>query len=66
MKYFKPNHTVGSRLIESPEPIGSEENMLRKKYENAKLMQKDKIGQIFSPLNKAVTKALHNKISKVK
>lgn len=66
MKYFKPNNTVGSRLIESPEPIGTEEDLLKKKHENARMMQKDKLGKIFSPLNKAEGNALKNKTSKIK
>ena len=59
MKYFRQkNLTAGSLLENEPEPIGTEEDMFKKKIENAKLMQKDKLGQVFSPLNKVKENAL--------
>ena len=67
MKFFKEkNLTAGSLLNEEPEQLTNEHELLAKKHENAKLMQKDKLGQVFSPLNKAKENALENKTSKVK
>ena len=59
MKFFKKNLTEGSLLNEEPELLTNEHELLAKKHENAKLMQKDKLGQIFSRLNKAEGNALH-------
>ena len=59
MKYFpqiKP--TVGSRLVEASEQIVSEEQRLQLMFKNHKLMQKDKLGQIFSPLTRFQTRDL--------
>ena len=67
MKYFKQkNLTAGSLLENEPEQLTNEHELLAKKHENAKLMQKDKLGKIFSPLNKAEGSALKNKTSKMK
>jgi hypothetical protein len=59
MKYF-PNikPTVGSRLVEATEPIVSDEQRLQSMFENHKLMQKDKLGQVFSPLTRFQTRDL--------
>ena len=65
MKYFKKNLTEGSLLNEEPEQLTNKHELLMKKHENAKLMQKDNIGQVFSPLNKAKENAL-NKTNKIK
>ena len=67
MKFFKEkNLTAGSLLNEEPEQLTNEHELLAKKHENAKLMQKDNIGQVFSPLNKAKENALENKTNKIK
>jgi hypothetical protein len=59
MKYFKQiKPTVGSRLLEATEPIVSEEQRLRALLENHKVIQKDKLGQIFSPLTRFQTRDL--------
>jgi hypothetical protein len=59
MKYFKNRKpTVGSRLVEATEPIVSEEERLRSMIENHKLLQKDKLGQVFSPLTRFQTRDL--------
>ena len=59
MKYFKQiKPTVGSRLVEATEPIVSEEERLRSMIENHKLLQKDKLGQVFSPLTRFQTRDL--------
>ena len=59
MKYFKQiKPTVGSRLHEATEPIVSEEQRLRALLENHKVIQKDKLGQIFSPLTRFQTRDL--------
>ena len=66
LKYFKQkNLTEGSLLNEEPEQLTNKHELLMKKHENAKLMQKDNIGQVFSPLNKAKENAL-NKTNKIK
>ena len=66
MKYFKTDLTAGSLLENEPEQLTNEHELLAKKHENAKLMQKDNIGQVFSPLNKAKENALENKTNKIK
>jgi hypothetical protein len=59
MKYFKNRKpTVGSRLHEAPEQIISDEQRLQSMFENHKLMQKDKLGQVFSPLTRLQTRDL--------
>ena len=59
MKYFKQiKPTVGSRLHEAPEQIISDEQRLQSMFENHKLMQKDKLGQVFSPLTRLQTRDL--------
>ena len=59
MKYFKQiKPTVGSRLLEATEPIVSEEQRLRALLENHKVIQKDKLGQIFSPFTRFQTRDL--------
>ena len=65
MKFFKTDLTGGSLLENEPEQLTNEHELLAKKHENAKLMQKDNIGQVFSPLNKAKENAL-NKTNKIK
>ena len=52
MKFFIRKPTVGSRLVEATEPIVSDEQRLRALLENHKVMQKDKLGQIFSPFTR--------------
>ena len=60
LKYFKQkNLTEGSLLENEPEQLTNEHEVHVKRIENAKLMQKDKLVQIFSPLNKAEGNALH-------
>ena len=66
MKFFKTDLTGGSLLENEPEQLTNEHELLAKKHENAKLMQKDNIGQVFSPLNKAKENALENKTNKIK
>ena len=52
LKYFKQkNLTAGSLLENEPEPLGTKEEMLKKKIEDAKKMNKDKTGKHFSPLS---------------
>ena len=59
MKYFKQiKPTVGSRLHEAPEPIVSDEQRLQSMFENHRVMQKDKLGQVFSPLTRFQTRDL--------
>jgi len=50
MKYFNRKPTVGSRLIEATEQIVSDEQHLQSLIDNHKVMKKDKLGRIFSPL----------------
>ncbi len=57
MRFFR-KPTVGSRLHEATEPIVSDEQRLRALLENHKVMQKDKLGQIFSPLSRFQTRDL--------
>ena len=65
LKYFKQkNLTEGSLLENEPEQLTNEHEVHVKRIENAKLMQKDKLGQVFSPLNKAKENALEHKTSK--
>jgi hypothetical protein len=53
MKYFKQiKPTVGSRLVEASDQIVSDEQRLQSMFENHKVMQKDKLGQIFSPFTR--------------
>ena len=59
MKYFKTDLTAGSLLENEPEQLTNEHELLMKKHENAKLMEKDNLGQVFSPLNKAEGNALN-------
>ena len=66
MKFFKQkNLTEGSLLNEEPEQLTNEHEVHMKRIENSELMQKDNIGQVFSPLNKAKENAL-NKTNKIK
>ena len=59
MKYFKQiKPTVGSRLHEAPEPIVSDEQRLQSMFENHKVIQKDKLGRIFSPFTRFQTRDL--------
>jgi len=59
MKYFKQiKPTVGSRLVEATEPIVSDEQRLQSMFENQRVMQKDKLGQVFSPLTRFQTRDL--------
>ena len=59
MKYFKQiKPTVGSRLVEATEPIVSDEQRLQSMFENHRVMQKDKLGQVFSPLTRFQTRDL--------
>ena len=59
MKYFKQiKPTVGSRLVEATEQIVSDEQRLQSMFENHKVMQKDKLGQIFSPFTRFQTRDL--------
>ena len=58
MKYFNRKPTVGSRLVEAPEQIISEEELLRSMIKSHKVMQKDKLGQVFSPLTRFQTRDL--------
>ena len=51
MRFFR-KPTVGSRLHEATEPIVSDEQRLRALLENHKVMQKVKLGQIFSPFTR--------------
>ena len=54
MKYFKQiKPTVGSRLVEATEQIVSDKQRLQSMFENHKVMQKDKLGRIFSPLTRS-------------
>lgn len=67
LKYFRQkNLTAGSLLENEPEQLTNEHELLAKKHETHKLMEKDNIGRIFIPLNKVKENALENKISKVK
>jgi len=50
MKYFNRKPTVGSRLREATDPIVSDEQRLQAMIDNHKVMEKDKLGRIFSPL----------------
>ena len=50
MFFRKP--TVGSRFHEASEPKVSNEQRLRALLENHKVMEKDKLGQIFSPFTR--------------
>ena len=43
---FKPKFTVGSRFRDDPAPLDD----LHAKLESVQLMNKDKIGRLFSPL----------------
>ena len=52
MKYFKTQYTVGTILHDDPEQIGTKEELMKKKIENSKKMNKDKTGKFFSPLSK--------------
>ena len=65
MKYFKTNLTAGSLLNEGPEQLISEIEILAKNLENARKMKKDKLGRIFSPLNKVDSKPWNNKSNKL-
>ena len=59
MKYFKQiKPTVGSRLVEATEPIVSDEQRLQSMFENHKVIQKDKLGRIFSPFTRFQTRDL--------
>ena len=58
MKYFNRKPTVGSRLVEAPEQIVSDEQRLQSLLESNKVMQKDKLGQVFSPLTGSQTRDL--------
>jgi hypothetical protein len=59
MKYFKHiKPTVGSRLVEATEPIISDEQRLQSMFENHRVMQKGKLGQVFSPLTRFQTRDL--------
>ena len=51
MKYFKTQYTIGT-ILHDPVQIETEEEMLKKKIEDAKKMNKDKTGKFFSPLTK--------------
>ena len=59
MKFFKTDLTAGSLLENEPEQLTNEHELFMKRIETAKLMKKDNIGRIFSPLNKAGENALH-------
>ena len=44
--------------MEAPEQIISEEELLRSMIKSHKVMQKDKLGQVFSPLTRFQTRDL--------
>ena len=66
MKYF-PNikPTVGSRLHEPTEQIVSEEQRLLAQLESHKVMKKDKVGRLFSPLTGPRVRDLSHKSNQV-
>jgi hypothetical protein len=65
MKYFKQKPTVGSRLVEAPEQIISEEERLRSMIESQKVMAQDKAGRLFSPLTGSRTRDLSHKSNQI-
>ncbi len=64
MRFFR-KPTVGSRLREASDPIVSDEQRLRALLENHKVMQKDKVGRLFSPLTGSRVRDLSHKSNQV-
>jgi len=64
MRFFR-KPTVGSRLREATEPIISDEQQLQTMLESHKVMKKDKVGRLFSPLTRSRVNDLVQKSNQV-